>query len=141
MSALPQAATSGRDSISIEDFENGCIDPDRFDHAAHVYIAWSYLQKYDLEDAIVMFSEALRRLTRKLGIESKYHETITWFFLILIAERQTKPGSNDWQSFRRQNPDLFSTKPSVIGNYYSDERLGSSIARSQFVLPDRLPKL
>ena len=128
MSALPQAATSGRRSISIEDFENGSIDPEQFDHEAHVYIAWSYLQKYDLEDAIGKFSKALRSLTRKLGIESKYHETITWFFLILIAESRDKPGSNDWRTFKRQNPDLLTTRPSVISNYYSDERLGSSIA-------------
>ncbi len=141
MSPLPRAATSGRSSISIEDFEKGSVDPEQFDHEAHVYVAWSYLQKYDLEDAIAKFSEALRSLTRKLGIESKYHETITWFFLILIAESKNKPGSNDWQTFKRQNPDLLTTRPSVIRNYYSDKRLHSSIARSQFVLPDKLPQL
>ena len=139
MTALPRVATSACISISIEDFEEGAIDPGQFDHEAHVHLAWSYLQKYDLEDAIAKFSEALRRLTRKLGIPSKYHETITWFFLILIAERKALPGSNDWPTFKRQNPDLFTTNPSVIGNYYSGERLGLSIARSQFVLPDRLP--
>ena len=141
MSALPLTATSGRSSISIAEFENGSIDPEQFDHEAHVFIAWSYQQKYDLEDAIAKFSEALRSLTRKLGIESKYHETITWCFLSLIAESRNKPGSNDWQTFKRQNPDLLTARPSIIRKYYSDERLDSSIARSQFVLPDKLPQL
>ncbi len=137
MSALLQPSSACRDSICIEHFEKGTIDPDRFDHEAHVYVGWSYLQRYDLKDSINRFSQALRRLTEKLGIESKYHETITWFFMILIAERQ--PQSADWQSFKQRNRDLFSTRPSIISRYYSTERLGSSVARSQFVLPDRLP--
>jgi hypothetical protein len=92
-----------------------------------------------LRDAVARFSAALRRLTIKLGIESKYHETITWFFMILIAERRARGPSDTWQRFRDRNPDLFATKPSIIRRYYSAERLASAEARSRFVLPDRLP--
>lgn len=137
MSALPRDTSISRELISIEAFERGDVDPGQFDHDAHVFVGWSYLQKYDLNVSIGRFCVALRRLTKKLGVESKYHETITWFFLILIAERQKE--SNDWQSFRRHNADLFATRPSIIGAYYSNERLNSSIARAQFVMPDRLP--
>ncbi len=139
MSALPRPATSCRDLISIEDFENGVIDVEQFDHEAHVFVAWSYLQRYDLTESIGRFCDALKRLTKKLGIESKYHETISWFFLICISERAAMQGPSDWQSFRRQNPDLFATQPSIIRAYYSAERLGSATARSRFVLPDQLP--
>ncbi len=137
MSALPRMASACCSSISIDDFERGDVDAEQFDHEAHVFVAWSYLQKYELEESITRFCEALRNLTRKLGVETKYHETITWFFMILIAERKT--GSKDWQSFKRRNADLFSTQPSIIRAYYSSERLGSSIARTQFIMPDRLP--
>ena len=139
MSALPQQAASCRTSISIEEFEKGTIDPELFDHEAHVYIGWSYLQQCELKESINRFCEALRRLIKKLGIESKFHETLTWFFMILTAERQAQPGSNDWQTFKRQNPDLFATQSSIIRAYYSKERLCSAIAHSQFVLPDQLP--
>ena len=139
MSALPQASFSCRNSISIEEFEKGTIDPELFDHEAHVYIAWSYLQQCELKESIDRFCEALRRLTKKAGIESKYHETLTWFFMILIAERQSESASNDWQTFKRRNADLLATGPSIVRDYYSDERLGSTTARSQFVMPDRLP--
>lgn len=139
MSALPQTTAECRESISVEGFESGSIDPELFDHEAHVYIAWLYLQQYDLEEAIAKFSSALRRLTKKLGIESKYHQTLTWFFLILIAERQASLKSDDWQSFRRANADIFATKPSIIKRYYSNERLDMSLARKQFLMPDRLP--
>ena len=139
MSALPEASSSGRHSISIEDFEKGTIDPEQFDHEAHVFIAWSYLQHYELKESIDRFCAALRRLTNKFGIESKYHETLSWFFMILIAERQTESGSNNWQTFKRRNADLLATRTSMVRDYYSDERIGSTIARTQFVMPDRLP--
>ncbi len=139
MSALPRASSSCRNSISIEDFEKGTIDPELFDHEAHVYIAWSYLQQCELKESINRFCESLRRLTKKLGVESKYHETLTWFFMILIAERQSESESNDWQTFKRRNADLLTTGPSIVRDYYSAERLDSTTARTQFVMPDRVP--
>lgn len=139
MNALSQRSSACQDLISIEDFEKGAIDPEQFNHEAHAYVAWSYLQRYELLDSITRFCGALRRLTKKLGVESKYHETITWFFMIQIAERKPKPDLDDWQTFKRRNADLFATRPSILSRYYSDQRLGSSIARTQFVLPDRLP--
>ncbi len=135
MSALRRESSISSCAISIENFENGTIDPDLFDHEAHVYIAWSYLQRNDLMESIKRFCEALKRLTRKLGIESKYHETLSWFFMVLIAERQA--GLKDWPTFKRRNADIFATQPSIFRAYYSNERLGSEIARNQFVLPDR----
>ncbi len=139
MSAVRQVSSKYGESISIDSFEGGTIDPELFDHEAHVFIAWSYLQQCDLKESIDRFCAALRRLTRKLGIESKYHETLSWFFMILIAERRSESGSNVWQSFKRDNPDLFAKHPSIVRAYYSEERLGSTIARTQFVMPDRLP--
>jgi hypothetical protein len=137
MSALPQMTLTCSESIRIEDFERGDVDPEQFDHEAHIFVAWSYLQKHELQESIARFCKALRNLTKKLGVESKYHETITWFFMILIAER--KAASEDWQAFKRRNADLFAKQPSIISAYYSSERLGSLLARTQFVMPDRLP--
>ena len=139
MSAHAQAASPCSALISIEAFEDGSVDPDRFDHEAHIYVGWSYLQHYELAEAIDRFSAALRRLTKNLGIETKYHETITWFFMILIAARRSTSKSNDWQVFKQCNADLFAKRPSIVSHYYSDERLGTSLARTQFVLPDRVP--
>ena len=139
MSALARSASPCGASINIEAFEDGTVDPDQFDHEAHIYVGWSYLELFELQEAIDRFSAALRRLTKKLGVETKYHETITWFFMILIAERRSASESNDWQVFRQGNADLLARRPSIVSQYYSDERLGTSLARTQFVLPDRVP--
>ena len=122
--------------ITLEAFEAADVHAERFDHEAHVFVAWSYLQEYDLLEAIGRYKDTLIRLTTRLGIPEKYHETITWFFMLLIAERRT-PGE-DWQGFRNANADVVSDA-GLLHRYYDSETLASDTARLAFVVPDRLP--
>ena len=62
---------------TISAFEALEVDPETFNHAAHMFVAWSYLQKYDLSTSLPRYRETLKRLTRKLGVPDKFHETIT----------------------------------------------------------------
>jgi hypothetical protein len=123
-------------SLTIEQFEAGQVDPTHFDHEAHVYVGWLYVQAYELAEAISRFDGALRRLTEQLGVPGKYHATITWLFLLLIKERS--PGNEGWQNFRSQNEDLVSDAKTTLDRYYSQALLHSNRAREHFVLPDRL---
>jgi len=137
MSAL--ALAEPRIEETVRAFENATIDPGDFNHEAHIQVGWHYLQDYDQLDAISRFTDAIRRLTRKLGVPGKYHETITWFYLLKIAERCRDKRPSDWPTFKAANPDLFAWNPSLIQKYYSDALLSSEIARRSFVLPDRNP--
>ena len=121
---------------SLEQFEDCEIDPDAFTHEAHVYVAWSYLQEFELLEAIDRYRNTLRRLTQKLGAEDKFHETITWFFLIAIAERLGGKKPVDFETFKSTNPDVFQSKPGLLGRHYSSARLMSAPARKIFLLPD-----
>ena len=134
MNAVPTPA------VSIEALENGTIDAEAFNHESHVYAAWLYLDCWPLNEAIVKFCAALRRLTIKLGAEAKYHETITWFFMILISERRAQAEQTSWFAFRRDNSDLVCNAGKTLDRYYSKELLGSEQARQQFLLPDKVAK-
>ena len=123
--------------ITIERLEAGDIDPATFDHEAHVYLGWLYVRQYPLPEAISRFSAALKRLVKKLGAEGKYHETMTWFYLLLIADRRGAAADDTWFAFRRQNSELFNREPAIVERYYSDALLWSDRARSGFVLPDQ----
>ena len=123
--------------FTIERFECGDIDAERFDHEAHVYLAWLFVREFDLSTAVCRFERGLRRLTAKLGVPDKYHATITWFFMLLIAERLGEDEA--WSAFKGRNPDLISQSRATLDRYYSTARLFSDTARNQFVLPDRLP--
>jgi hypothetical protein len=85
------------------------------------------------------YANALKVLTTKIGIPGKYHETITWFFMLLIDERRRDSASQDWFAFRRCNEDLFARgERSILNRYYWRDTLASDSARRSFVLPDRL---
>ena len=138
----PQAASIAGKSApgpDLEQFEALEVDPSEFDHEAHVYVAWSYLREMDLLTSIDRYRSVLRRLTAKLGVPDKYHETMTWFYLLAVAERATGTSATDWDIFKRRNPELFQRHPGLIRHYYSQSRLMSDTARQQFVLPDLSP--
>jgi len=122
----------------VRKFENATIDPGDFSHETHILVGWWYLQELDLLESITRFTGAIRRLTRKLGVEARYHETITWFYLIKIAERTSDTENGDWTAFKAANPDLFTWNPGLLQNYYSDDLLASGTAKRVFALPDLL---
>ncbi len=124
----------------VDAFENATVEPGDFDHEAHIMVAWHYLQEMELLDALSRFTTAIKRLTHKLGVSSKYHVTITWFYLIKIAERCAAMPGADWTAFKAANPDLFAWKPSLIEKHYSTALLSSETARRMFVFPDLQPR-
>lgn len=122
---------------AIERFEQGRIDVATFDHAAHVRLAWSYLQSMDQYEASRRFSAALQRLTRRIGASDKFHATVSGFFVFLIAERIARDPGADWRRFRRVNADLLAGAGPLLAAHYSPQRLQSDAAKSLFLLPDR----
>ena len=133
-SQLP--SMTGAPGPSLPEFEAHAFEVASFDHEAHVYVAWQYIQAYDLLESINRFRSTLIQLTRKLGIPGKYHETITWFYMIAVAEGATGQAKNNWDLFKTRNPEMFRRNPGMIRDYYSKGRLMSDEARSTFLLPD-----
>ena len=124
------------DDFTMSAFESASLDASAFDHEAHIYVAWLYLQRYETSEAISRFANALQRLTTRLGVAGKYHETVTWFYMLLIAERRI--AEETWSEFRIRNHDLFDPDNDVLSRYYKADTLASERARRSFVLPDSL---
>jgi hypothetical protein len=127
-------------AVSIETLENATVDPDSFNHEAHVYAAWLFLDRWPLHVATSRFCDAIRRLTTKLGAQAKYHETITCFFMQLINERRMSDSGSSWLQFRSQNSDLIDDAGKMLRRYYSKDLLDSELARQHFLLPNNLAK-
>ena len=123
------------DGPSLAEFESLEIDVATFDHTAHIFVAWSYLQRYDLLTAIERYRRTLLKLTTRLGIPEKYHETITWFFLIVIAERNVTSDGR-WSTFKSANSDLFASDPGILEHYYAEATLRSDLSKRLFLLPN-----
>jgi hypothetical protein len=107
-----------------------------FRHADHVRLAWIDLRDYPLLDAIAHFTAVLRRFAAHHGVPGKYHETITWAYLLIHERMRRDPGPAEWERFRSANPDLFARSPSIVERYYAPQTLASEASRRSFVLPD-----
>lgn len=130
--------TTMTDTDFIRSFEDGTLPADAFHHRDHVRLAWLYLRRLPVLDALTRFSEGLRRFASRNGHPSLYHETITWAYLFLIHQCMAGAEPDEtWEEFAARNPDLLTWKPSVLDAYYREETLGSELARRVFVMPDR----
>lgn len=133
-----------KDDDFIAAFENGTLPKEAFHHADHVRMAFLYVSRLPILEALRAFSEALRRYALVNGKPNLYHETITWAFLFLIRERVQAQSSQQnsrlpsWGDFAKKNADLLNQKSSIIlKGYYTDETFASEMARRIFVLPNR----
>jgi hypothetical protein len=119
-------------------FEDGTLPGECFHHRQHVRVAFLYLTKYPVLEAIQAFSKALQRFAEVRGKSQLYHETITWAHIFLIRERMARAGkAQNWDEFAANNPDLLVWKDGILSRYYCPETLSSDLARTVFVLPDR----
>jgi len=121
-------------TTELEQFLHGDLDPACFHHADHVCTAFEILRRHEFMEAAEIYSRGLKQLAQKAGRPGGYHETITFAFLSLIAERLVVGRFTDFESFAAANPDLM--EKSALVRWYAPERLNSEIARKTFVLPD-----
>ena len=119
----------------IARFEAGEVAAGEFDHRAHVRLAWCYLRRYPLLEAIAQFCAALQAFTKRVGAEAKYHETVSVAFLLLIADGMHP--DEDWSTFADRRADLINGGMEAIRVHYSAQALDNDDARRRFMMPDR----
>ena len=126
------------DDDFISQLEAGTLPTDRFHHADHLHAGWIYLTRFPLAEAIARFARAISSFAAALGKADRYHETITWAYLLVLNERiQRSTTAKTWEEFADLNRDLFDWNNSVLLRYYRPETLHSDLARRVFLMPDR----
>ena len=122
----------------LDRFLDTTLPADQFHHQQHVHVAWLFIREHGMPDALREFTAAIKRFADAKGATGLYHETITWAFLLIIAERQARTNASNWEEFAAAHPDLLVWKPSILNRYYSKELLASDLARRTFLMPDLL---
>lgn len=130
------------DDELLAGFEDGSLPHAEWTHRAHVRVAFGYLCRFDLEEAIERMREGIRRYNAVHGVEdgptAGYHETMTQAFLRLIHQAmQVRGPFGDASAFCEGNQELLQKR--VLLCYYSRELMNSPQARSVFVPPDLAP--
>jgi len=104
------------------------------DHRAHLRFAWAVLDEADdVDDAIRVVSLTIRHMTELEGNPSKYHETVTGFWIRLMAHlRETYPDPKNVEQLVERYPAVLD--PSLANRHWSN--LDSAEARTAWVEPN-----
>lgn len=126
------------DKELVESFERLTLPPELFSHREHVRLAWSYLRDHPPLTALEKFCEGLKRFAASLGRADRYHETISWAYLLLIHERMARTETAvSWETFAEANGDLLNWESNILKSYYREETLQSELAKRIFLFPDK----
>ncbi|HVI00545.1 MAG TPA: hypothetical protein VM869_17630 [Enhygromyxa sp.] len=117
-------------------FESAELTSAELTHAEHIRMAWLYLRAHPLPEALAKIRYGIRHFADAHGATALYHETITIAYALLIASRLED--GQDWDEFRRANPELFEPKLAILHRYYEQQTLQSPHAKQRFVWPDKL---
>jgi hypothetical protein len=126
-----------QDADIVSAFENGTLDPARFNHRLHLSLAWTYLQRDGFPEGALHFRRHLKAYVAAVGAQDKYHETITWAYLTLLNEEmslRSAPGES-FDSMIARRPDLLDHRNGAIARSYSKAQLDVPDARRVFLLP------
>lgn len=120
----------------VEAFERGEVNPAQFHHRDHLYVAWCYLRESSLEDALARYVRYLKALTVKLGVPQKFHATMTWAWLVAVADAMERAPGASFDALLAANPALLDARGG-LSRWYGAAELDTPRARSHFVLPER----
>ena len=130
-------SASVADRAFLDRFERCELPASEWTHLAHIRVAWICLGSMRSDEALQRICEGILRYnTEVLRRRHKYHETVTVAFVRIVAARMC--AGETWLGFSRRIDDLLDAESPVLLRYYSESRLFSETARTQFVEPDLL---
>jgi len=107
----------------------------RLGHREHVRLAWLVIRNEGAEAGGDRIARMLRHLAEAHGEADRYHETMTRFWIRLVAHAiEVEPGIDDFGAFVERFPLLLDG--GSIGRHWSAETLSSG--RIAWVEPDVL---
>jgi hypothetical protein len=120
----------------VRAFEACETGKDDFKHRDHLAVAVWYLQTLGREAALERMRSALLRFLDHHEVDRKqYNETITVFWIEIVAEKLNEIGAGI-SLVEKCNRIVEGMSKDLVAEYYSAERLWSDEARQRFLTPD-----
>lgn len=133
------------DSKFEELFSTWKLERSMFNHEAHIRIAYLYILKYGIRDAIKKLSSELKNYIESESRNGQYYEkknkkfynaTLTIASMKIVEQRIMKTNSQNFNTFIEKNKDLQEDFIQIIWSHYRDNNLHSEIARYVYIEPD-----
>jgi hypothetical protein len=123
----------------VRGFESCSTAKSDFTHLSHLTVAASYLRRMSVDLATEKMRASLFRFIDHYGIEGKYHETLTIFWM-RVVRRQLDDLDPKVTILEAANAVVEALSDSrLVFEYYSEELLWSGEAKSVWVEPDLKP--
>ena len=120
-------------------FADCTLDPETFDHTAHVRLAWVYLRTYPEEAAVEHLCTQIAAYDRRHGDGTKFHKTLTVAAAYIVLHHIRKSKARTFSEFVEEFPLLITAFSTFVLAHYSSVRLKSPEAKVNFVPPDLQP--
>jgi hypothetical protein len=115
-------------------FEAGQIANQDFHHRDHLRLAWIQIRRLGLEGASDAIAGAIRRFAAHHGHPDRYHETMTRFWVRVVAMAINRNPALAFDELLAGEPHLLDKN--LPYRHWSQDRMGSDEARRQWVEPD-----
>jgi hypothetical protein len=123
----------------VRGFESCSTGKSEFTHISHLTVAAWYLRRLSLEQATEQMRASLFRFIDHYGIEGKYHETLTVFWMRVVQKRLDELDPTlSLLEVANAVIEPFSNSHLVF-DYYSQALLWSAEARRTWMQPDLKP--
>jgi hypothetical protein len=127
------------DETFLRQFEDCTWPFDQWHHRQHVKVAYLYLQRHPLDQAIDWMRQRIQAYNSAHRVpetpDRGYHETLTQAWMRLVHFTLCEYGAAaSADEFFEQHPQLWQMK--VLRLFYSKPRLMSAQAKQEFVTPD-----
>jgi hypothetical protein len=123
----------------LDEFAAGSVPSAEWTHQAHIAMATVYLARYG--DSVLPHTRAALRnhlLSRGKPI-GLYHETLTIFWLAVIAEAMQAQQTLPLHAVVCRNCAAFGGQSKLHARYYSFDVFNSAEAHAHWIRPDLLP--
>lgn len=135
----PEPPLSPADDRLLDRFARAAFPRGSFRHRDHVHVAWALVVRHDPLEALRRMDDGVRALAKTNDAPDLYHRTITWAYVLLIAERVARHGARaTFDEFVAEHPDLLDWSGRGLGALYRPETLATLLAKRVFLLPDRI---
>lgn len=127
------------DSEFGQQFKSRELDPALFCHEAHLRLAYIYIGKYGLDQAIRNICDQLEAYSKHLGATDKYNTTLTVAAIKAVYHFMQKSKTNDFKGFIAEFPQLKYGFKRLLQSHYDFDIFNSQKAKKSFLEPNLLP--
>jgi hypothetical protein len=128
---------AARDGEFVRAFLAGKLPPEQFHHRDHLRLAWWLIRERGVAEASSAVAEAIQRFAAQHGHATKYHETLTQFWVRIVAHvMAVHPDITAFDGLLATFPHLLDKDLPL--RHWRGETIWGPEARARWVEPDLL---